>query len=456
MADKYKTPSEQELQSATEIVRLILVDVDKNCNKWWNGYVLKNGDFYCEYGRVQDAKGDCRHDYYERKDLKGKSASDHLATKVKEKNRKGYVEQRVTAAVGAPAARTSSTGKAIANHDLKAVATREIKGDNETRKLVGWLAEVNIHNITQSTNISYDVATGSFTTPLGTLVTPDGLVEARDLLTSLQPYVQDREWEDAAYKRLLGQYLQIIPQDVGRGRDWHTTVLAGGTAIREQNDIIDALETALTTSAKTVDGKKAKDAPAGSATFNVTLDVVSDNKIISGIKKKYREEKGSHYDVRDYDVRRAWTVNITTVREAFQAQGVPIGNVKQLWHGTRCSHLLSILKGGLVIPRSSAPHVCGRLFGDGVYFSDQSTKSIRYATGAWQGSGNTERVFMFIADVALGKSYKPRGYQHGSFRIPAGYNSCFAEGGVSGVQNNEFIVYNTYQCDLTYLVEFSK
>ena len=93
MAEKYKTPSEPEMKSAIEVARLIMVDIDNNNNKWWNGYVLANGDFYCEYGRVQDAKGDCRHDY----DDFGSpgSSSDHLRKKVSEKKRKGYVEQRI-------------------------------------------------------------------------------------------------------------------------------------------------------------------------------------------------------------------------------------------------------------------------------------------------------------------------------------------------------------------------
>lgn len=450
MADKYRQPSEPELQSATEVVRLIQVNVQTNANKWWNGYVLANGDFYCEYGRVQDAKSDCRHDYYDAKALKGKSASDHLRKKVKEKERKGYVEQKVTAAVGAPV-KKSSQGKSVDKSSLKSLATSQIKGDSETKKLVAWLAEVNIHNITSSTNISYDVSTGSFTTPLGTLVTSDALIEARQMLSDLTPFVRNRDWNNSRYQRLLGDYLQLIPQDVGRNRGWHETFFASSNALNEQNNIIDALEAALQDAAKTPSGKKAT---KNDSVFNVSLDVVKNNNILDGIRKKYNKDKGNHYDVKNYDVKSAWNVEITTVREAFRKQGMPLGNIQQLWHGTKASNLLSILKGGLVIPRSSDPHVCGRMYGDGLYFSDQSTKSIRYATGAWTYGGRTDRVFMFICDVAMGKSYTPR--HSTSSPPPTGYNSYFAKAGKSGVMNNEMIVPNTWQCDLTYLVEFSR
>lgn len=449
MADKYKVPSDAELNAATEVERLIMYNVDANAAKYWNGYCLANGDFYCEYGRVQDAKGDCRHDYYTRADLKGKSCSSHLSTKVSEKLRKGYTRQKIAGAVGTPVTQSRSNVNASS---LKQIAVSQIKGDSETQKLVSWLAEVNVHNITHNTTIKYNAATGSFTTPLGTHVSPDGLFDARHLLTQLSPYIRRRDWSDYNYKQLLGEYLQIIPQDVGRGRGWHETFFSASDSIQKQNDIIDALEAALTSSASTIDGNKA-DANTETV-FNVELGVVSDTKIIDAIKKKYRSEKGNHYDVQSYDVRKVWTVHITIVREAFQKHGKQLGNIKQLWHGTKASNLLSILKSGLVIPRSSDPHVCGRMFGDGLYFSDQSTKSIRYATGAWTSYGRTDRVFMFICDVAMGKEYTPPGPT--SSLPPKGYDSYFAKASRSGVANNEMIVPNTYQADLVYLVEFGK
>ena len=450
MADKYRIPSESDLATATEVTRLIYVDVDANSNKYWVGYCLANGEFYCEYGRVQDAKGDCRHDYYTTKDLKGKSNEAHLTQKIKEKARKGYVEQKVAAVLGAPAIKTSS--KTVNNSELKRRAADEIKGDSETKKLVTWLAEVNIHNITSSTNIAYNASTGSFTTPLGTLVTDSGLVEARDVLSSLTPFVTKSDWENSRYKRMLGDYLQLIPQDVGRNRGWHSTILAGTDSLQQQNDIIDALEAALTTSAKTVDGQKAD---KQDSVFNVSLDVVKGD-LLKKIREKYKKEKGGHSDVKDYDIKTAWAVNISTVRESFRKDGMKIGNVQQLYHGSKASNLLSILKGGLVIPRSSDPHVCGRMWNDGIYMSSQSTKALRYATGAWTRGGNTQRIFMFICEAGLGKQHIPSNGSSWGYRMPSGYDSCWAKAGVSGVKNHEQVVYRTSQVDLLYLLEFTK
>ena len=108
----------------------------------------------------------------------------------------------------------------------------------------------------------------------------------------------------------------------------------------------------------------------------------------------------------------------------------------------------------MIVPRSGGSiHVTGRLYGDGLYFSDQSTKSIRYATGAWGGGGSHDRKFMLLVDVAMGKPYLPSGGFGG--RCPKGYDSCFAKAGRSGVMNNEMIVYDREQANPAYLLEFT-
>ena len=93
------------------------------------------------------------------------------------------------------------------------------------------------------------------------------------------------------------------------------------------------------------------------------------------------------------------------------------------------------------------------MFGNGVYFSDQSTKSLNYAYGYWGGGQADNNCFMFLADVAMGKYFVPPGP---SVRLPlSGYDSTFAQAGKSGVVNNEMIVYKTCQINPRFLVEFA-
>ena len=147
-----------------------------------------------------------------------------------------------------------------------------------------------------------------------------------------------------------------------------------------------------------------------------------------------------------------YEVKIGHMAEAFEK--CPIQNIMELWHGTGIGNLLSILKSGLIIPKH-ASH--GRLYGNGVYFSDQSTKALNYAAGYWSGN-RTNNCFMFLADVRMGSPYIPSGYgsrYSGREQFPmSGYDSTFAKGGNSGVLNNEMIVYQLNQINLKYLVEF--
>ena len=143
------------------------------------------------------------------------------------------------------------------------------------------------------------------------------------------------------------------------------------------------------------------------------------------------------------------------MRKDFEAVSSKFGNVSEMFHGSRVHNILSILKGGLVIPKSNASHVTGRLFGDGVYFSPtKSSKSLNYSYGYWDGKSRDNFCFLFLADVAMGKSYVPSGRGDGNYP-KRGFDSVWAKESKSGVMNDECIVYETNQCNLKYLVEFS-
>jgi len=107
----------------------------------------------------------------------------------------------------------------------------------------------------------------------------------------------------------------------------------------------------------------------------------------------------------------------------------------------------------LIIPKSSDAHCTGRMFGDGIYTSLQSSKALNYATNFWNKSGKAnQRTFMFLTEVALGKMSEPKN-RTGSFP-KRGTNSTWVEAGTCGVMNHEAIVYDTAQINLKYLCEF--
>lgn len=150
---------------------------------------------------------------------------------------------------------------------------------------------------------------------------------------------------------------------------------------------------------------------------------------------------------------RVYKVEIETMKKNFDQAAAKLGNVRSdLWHGTKATNLLSILKGGLQIPKANSAHCTGRMFGDGIYTSVQSTKALNYATNMWNGSGaKNQKTFMFLTEVALGKMNEQK--IRGTFPRK-GFDSTWVEAGTCGVLNHECVVYDTSQINLKYLCEF--
>lgn len=135
-------------------------------------------------------------------------------------------------------------------------------------------------------------------------------------------------------------------------------------------------------------------------------------------------------------------------------------NTCLLFHGTRSVNVSGILRTDLRLPKQLVGvHITGAMFGPGAYFADDWKKSAGYTSlkrSYWsQGSGSISgrEAFMFVTDVVLGKPHVASGC-HGYTSAPSGCHSVMGKMGRSGVQNNEYIVYNTQQHRLRYLVEF--
>lgn len=130
-----------------------------------------------------------------------------------------------------------------------------------------------------------------------------------------------------------------------------------------------------------------------------------------------------------------------------------------LFHGTRSVNVGSILQTGLRLPKElSNVAINGALYGGGIYCADDWKKSAGYCSlnnSYWvKGGGGIQNrgAFMFICDMTLGNPYivnGPRAFTE----PPKGHHSIYAKGG-GYVQNNEFIIFNKFQINLRYLVEF--
>lgn len=416
--------------------RYIYANVTGNNNKFWNIEERPDNSCSIQWGRV-GSTGQTQIKSF----ASPLQASSFFDSKCREKESKGYQRLKVLSGSGVIV-------RGAPNREVAAIAVKQIETDSpQTLELVKRLADANVHNILSSTQLVYDTARGTFSTPLG-IITQDAIDEARALLGQMGDHVQRREFTSPNYIALLNSYLRLVPQKVGKKID-PESLYPDLESVRKQNEILDSLEASL----KLVVDKPAEPATARELRlFEARLKLVEDGAVIDRVRRFYQSTRQGTHACHPLDVKLVYEVEIKAMRETFESSGKKVGNVMQLWHGTRVSNLLSILKSGFVIPPSNAPHCTGRMFGNGVYFSDQSTKSLNYSFGYW-GGARDQNCFMLLNEVAMGRYFVPKIWSQGYPKKR--YDSTFAKAHWSGVINNEMIVYDTRQINPTFLVEFS-
>lgn len=414
---------------------LIYVEVDENSNKVWKGYLWSDGTFASEWGRVGKKLQYKMHQFSSLYQAQLK-----FEAMKRSKLRKGYTE--------APVVEEAGPHAALTEHELHAIAANQIHHglDPRSKLLIQYLVEQNIHQILSQTHITYNATTQTFSTPLGR-ITPGAIAQARTYLSRL---AIARRKNTNTFRQQVSQYLRLIPQDMGHKLD--ASVFHDPQEIRRQHDILDALDAAVAVQHNPTDADVDQDV------FKCTLQRVpgstpAGRKTFRWIRDLYQSTLNPNHYAARYQLSRVYEVNIPTMSRAFKTQAEELGNVQLHWHGTKAGNLLSILHKGLIIPPPSAVHCTGRMFGNGIYGSLQSTKSLNYATNYWQDSGESEqRAFMLLCDFALGKSYHPKIWSR-VFPVP-GYDSTFVEPGDANVMNQESIVYQLSQVNIRYLCEF--
>lgn len=129
------------------------------------------------------------------------------------------------------------------------------------------------------------------------------------------------------------------------------------------------------------------------------------------------------------------------------------------WHGSRNQNWFNIISTGLLIRPSSAI-ITGAMFGHGVYFADKAQKSIGYSSlrGSYWTSGSDNKGYLALYRVHVGNQKKIQKHDSSCYSLnnkimqKEGYDSVFALGGAD-LRNNEYIIYETDQSTIEYLVE---
>lgn len=451
--------------SIIESKMFIAVDPLNNNNKYWKyeRYSTpitedgETGDLKITWGRVGADNPESQLRMYDEKFLTGKIKEKLRGKMDKALGRRiPYTEAQVMDYAGGKTAGASP--KALATEQVKKLAVQEIAGDCKiTAALIKKLAEANRHELLAASGgqMDIDLETGMVRTPLG-VVTSDAVTRARKLLDEMVPFVKRGKTDDARFVGQLEQYLRLVPQKVPGKKGWHTSFIN----ITAQNQLLDQLETSVELAEQRMkDAATAKaagtDTPAPPPqVFNVKMTICEDAAVIAKIKHMFSTSGSRSHEAARLKPVRVYEITIPHMSVAFKTDGEKVGNVKLLWHGTRMFNVLSILKRGFVLPdQLSTVQTTGAMYGSGLYFSANSTKSLNYSYGYWDGGRRDTNCYMFLVDVAMGKEYIPSYSGNGK---KSGYDSCWAKPGQSGVINDEQIVYRTSQANIRYLIEFDE
>ncbi|KAI0353197.1 PARP-domain-containing protein [Trametes cingulata] len=189
-----------------------------------------------------------------------------------------------------------------------------------------------------------------------------------------------------AAEELTGQYYSIIPHVFGRERP---IVIDNLDRLKKELELVDALgdmEVASKLIASAIprdpSGKPVNplDAHFRSLQLSKMEPVARGNGEFAALETYTRETHGAthrHYGV---EVLHAFRVEREHETKAWMDAGLgnlPDGDRLLLWHGSRTTNFAGILKQGLRIAPPEAP-VTGYMFGKGVYFADMMSKSANY------------------------------------------------------------------------------
>jgi len=449
-------------------IMLIKVSATENNNKFYHLRLDDNGTtVHKRWGRVGT-------DGQKQSSPGGQTLFDRI---VREKSRHGYKQVDLVTSSG-----TKAVARAVGADKtrLAEIAKKSLASDSKSRRvteLVDRLVAVNRHEIIEASGGMIEINTdGVITTPLG-LISLDSITAAEKILKSLA----NRRTPKESRVTMLESYLSFIPQKIPM-RGWQDVFLASPESIAKQSEFLDQLKNSYTWAEAE---RKARAAdPTNDAEveeqyqnlFKYTIKEVRSASVLASIERYFESSKNRthHASTAQMKLKRVYVLSDPAGAELYSGVLKEVGNEKRLWHGTRAFNVLSILRKGLFVPPTHGTSIVttGRMFGDGVYFSDQSTKSLNYARGVAPGmngrsTSRNETCFMLLADVAMGWEFQPnrRGLtrfdsvalnaaHHGSDDKGRKYNSISVKGGTCGVLNNEMIVWNTNQVNVRYLCEF--
>ncbi|WP_420150426.1 WGR domain-containing protein [Spirosoma sp.] len=403
--------------STLRTLKLIMVTAENN-NKYYEMRENDNATFTVRYGRVGGTHSTATYPVAQ------------WDKKFREKVAKGYVDQ------------THLYADKSTETDASTIA------DPDVRSFMGRLLELARQSIYQN----YVVTAQQ--------VTRKQVETAQQLLNKLADLAATGV-DLNAYNATLLELFKTIPRKMGKVSEHLLTASPQTTndlqGLRDQlageQETLDVMrgQVELTQS----EPEANQPAPTLLEVMNLNVAPVTDKRVLTLIKRMMGP------DADKFDA--AFSIQHTATQASFDTYVSQRPNQKTqlLWHGSRSENWMSILKTGLVLRPASAI-ITGKMFGYGIYFADQFSKSLNYTSlhGSTWARGRQQEGYLAIYEVHVGKQLTLTKHENWHMQLDSQklnnidiqYDSVFAQRGMS-LQKNEFIVYNPAQCTIRYMVK---
>lgn len=467
---------------------LNFTDIINNNNKFYNIELIEATDgkiyIYTVYGRVGASGAKEYRACYNKYDAEAEAEKI-----VKSKTKKGYVEVKlVKADVGSEIGKSKvdATATSVSVDTLKKLGVKV--EETEISKLPVEVADL-VRTWFGVTQEFIELNLDTKKCPLGQL-SLDQIDLAKKILEEARLQVHMKKPDVQELNKLTSSYYSNIPHVLGHRINADLLRFDDDTKIDHALDILDVFS-----DAKNVQGVISKKTAVDSqyATLNADLEWVDPaDPTWKWLDAMLHETRASNHSVlgklkthKVFKIKRNSEDNnfLKTAEEIAKECGkhapsevyanlvkkrpdVPKelqdlykqANILPGWHGTRRANMIGITTKGLLIRPSGVAHA-GSMYGDGIYWATNSTKSINYCDvkGSYWVQGNNKTAYLFLGDVAFGNYKMANGSHFYTKKNIAPAHSVFAKAG-GGVYNDELITYTAtgvgQQHALRYIIEF--
>lgn len=381
---------------------------------------INPGEFgvYCEYGRLNSTPA-TKYRLFSSEYEANREFDKILKSKVK----KGYKEVDMH----------DDNLSAVASVSVKSASKPDVSQvKNKVHQLIGKLYQSATSYLVQSVS-----------TPLGKISSLQ-VAKGMEVLKKIEKLLDNGSPTYMQIQALSDEFYSVIPVPFGSRVDVRRFMIDDYTKLNDKKNLLgvmDSVVEAQSTLDKTLQEKY--------ESLNIKLKPLSNRtKEFKRLVAKVKDSHSSNHHFK-VDVKDIFEVEDMVGHQQFNPFNV---STMELFHGSRNENILSIMQSGLKIKPSSAVHT-GSMFGSGIYFASEVTKSANYCWGF--GNRSDDSHFMFICEVATGKIRDYDSAQSSLTSAPKPYNSVR---GVKGrhLLHDEYIVYNSNQVKIKYIVEFKR